>query len=46
MDLSRFPRRVYTPNATPIEFMPNLSKELGQDVKLWIKRDDQLGMWR
>jgi D-cysteine desulfhydrase len=43
VDLSRFPRRRYTHGPTPIEFMPNLTKALG-GPKLWVKRDDQLGL--
>jgi D-cysteine desulfhydrase len=51
MDLSRFPRRRYTPFATPIEFMPRFSAALaatcpgGQGPKVWIKRDDMLGLF-
>eukprot|EP00539_Tryblionella_compressa_P007261 CAMPEP_0178774154 /NCGR_PEP_ID=MMETSP0744-20121128/23497_1 /TAXON_ID=913974 /ORGANISM="Nitzschia punctata, Strain CCMP561" /LENGTH=56 /DNA_ID=CAMNT_0020431025 /DNA_START=99 /DNA_END=265 /DNA_ORIENTATION=+ len=52
MELARFPRRQYTAHVTPIELMPNLSRELNKnrnnnndgDVKLWIKRDDMLGL--
>lgn len=51
MDLSRFPRRKYTPHVTPIEPMGRLSQELEDEssnstsaVNLWIKRDDQLGL--
>lgn len=46
MDLSRFPRRKYTPHETPIEFLPHLTQELGNDnnIQLWIKRDDMLGL--
>jgi D-cysteine desulfhydrase len=43
MDLSRFPRRIYTPFPTPIQFLPQLSKTLG-GPKIWIKRDDMLGL--
>jgi len=43
VDLSRFPRRHYTHGATPIEFLPNLTKAVG-GPKIWIKRDDQLGL--
>jgi len=43
MHLARFPRRRYTPFATPLEPMPALSAELG-GPELWIKRDDQLGL--
>jgi D-cysteine desulfhydrase len=43
MDLSRFPRRVYTHGATPLEFMPRLTQALG-GPQVWIKRDDQLGL--
>ena len=44
MDLSRFPRRRYTPFATPIEFLPNLTKHLG-GPNIYIKRDDMLGLF-
>ena len=44
MDLSKFPRRKYTPHETPIEPMPRLSAAVGHDVNLWIKRDDMLGL--
>jgi len=44
MHLSQFPRRIYTPYATPIEPMHKLSKALKADVNLWIKRDDMLGL--
>jgi D-cysteine desulfhydrase len=43
MNLARFPRRRYTPYATAIEPMPNLSRALG-GPNLWIKRDDTLGL--
>jgi D-cysteine desulfhydrase len=43
MDLSRFPRRRYTPYATAIEPLANLSKALG-GPEIWIKRDDTLGL--
>ena len=43
MDLARFPRRRYTPQPTPIEPMPHLSRALG-GAELWIKRDDLLGL--
>ena len=43
MDLARFPRRRYTAGPTPIEFLPNFSRALG-GPKIWIKRDDQLGL--
>jgi D-cysteine desulfhydrase len=43
MHLARFPRRRYTPHATPIEAMPHLSDRLG-GPRLSIKRDDQLGL--
>lgn len=51
MDLSRFPRRRYTPFATPIEFLPNFSAALAQSCpggkgpRVWIKRDDMLGLF-
>jgi D-cysteine desulfhydrase len=44
MDLSRFPRRRYTPFATPIEFLPNLTRELN-GPNIYIKRDDMLGLF-
>lgn len=57
MDLTRFPRRKYTPYVTPIEPMSNLSARLSgsgdgdgdgggcdDNVHLWIKRDDLLGL--
>jgi D-cysteine desulfhydrase len=43
MDLSRFPRRRYTPYATAIEPLPHLSRALG-GPQIWIKRDDTLGL--
>ncbi|MCK5943541.1 MAG: D-cysteine desulfhydrase [Planctomycetes bacterium] len=43
MDLSRFPRRRYTEHPTPIEFLPHFTRALG-GPKVWIKRDDQLGL--
>jgi len=51
MDLSRFPRRRYTPYATPIEFLPRFTRALaatcpgGQGPEVWIKRDDMLGLF-
>ncbi|MCG0276693.1 MAG: D-cysteine desulfhydrase family protein [Thermosediminibacteraceae bacterium] len=36
------PRFCFTPNATPLEFAPMLSKKLG--IKLYIKRDDKTGL--
>lgn len=43
VDLASFPRRRYTHGATPIEFLPNFTASLG-GPKIWIKRDDQLGL--
>jgi len=43
MDLTRFPRRRYTAGWTPIEFLPNLTRELG-GPEIFIKRDDLLGL--
>ena len=43
MDLSRFPRRRYTPGPTPLEFLPNFTRALG-GPDVWIKRDDLLGL--
>ncbi|MDB5913566.1 MAG: 1-aminocyclopropane-carboxylate deaminase-like protein [Ramlibacter sp.] len=51
MDLSRFPRRRYTPFATPLEFLPNFTAALaatcpgGKGPRIWIKRDDMLGLF-
>lgn len=51
MDLSRFPRRSYTPFVTPIEPMPRFSAALaascpgGVGPEVWIKRDDMLGLF-
>jgi len=44
MDLTKFPRRKYTPHETPIEFMPRLTQAVNSEVNLWIKRDDMLGL--
>lgn len=43
MNLTRFPRRRYTPCPTPIEPLTRLSRELG-GPEIWIKRDDLLGL--
>src|SRR4051794_38115605 len=43
MHLARFPRRRYTPHATPIEHLPHLSRHLG-GPDIFIKRDDLLGL--
>ena len=51
MDLSRFPRRRYTSFATPVEFLPNFTRALaascpdGAAPRIWIKRDDMLGLF-
>lgn len=51
MDLSRFPRRRYTPFATPIEPLPRFSAALaatcpgGRGPEVWVKRDDMLGLF-
>ncbi len=42
MDFTKFARRGYLQGATPLEPMKNLSKALGDDVNLYIKRDDLL----
>lgn len=42
MNFTKFPRRKYIHTPTPIEPMPCLSKLLGKDVNLYVKRDDQL----
>src|ERR1700688_2716328 len=43
MDLARFPRRRYTPYATAIEPLENLSRALG-GPRIYVKRDDTLGL--
>jgi D-cysteine desulfhydrase len=43
MQLSRFPRRRYTPGPTPLERLDRLSGLLG-GPEIWIKRDDLLGL--
>lgn len=43
MHLARFPRRRYTPHATPIEHLRHLSRHLG-GPEIYIKRDDLLGL--
>jgi D-cysteine desulfhydrase len=43
MHLARFPRRRYTPHATPIEHLAHLSRHLG-GPEIFIKRDDLLGL--
>lgn len=42
MNFTRFPRRNYLQGPTPIEPMPNLTKALGRNVNLFVKRDDLL----
>ena len=42
MNFTKFPRRNYLQGPTPIESMPSLSKALGGDVNLYVKRDDLL----
>ena len=42
MNFSQFPRRNYLQGPTPIEPMPALSRELGGDINIYIKRDDLL----
>src|SRR5690554_2843733 len=43
MNLASYPRRVYTPQFTPIEPLERLSRELGGPA-LYIKRDDLTGL--
>ncbi|MBE4720407.1 D-cysteine desulfhydrase [Pseudarthrobacter sp. AB1] len=43
MNLAKIARRRYTAGATPLEFLPNLTKELG-GPRIHIKRDDLLGL--
>lgn len=51
MDLSRFPRRRYTEHPTPLELAPRFSAALaascpgGVGPRIWIKRDDMLGLF-
>lgn len=42
MNYTKFPRRSYLQGPTPIEPMAALSKALGGDVNLYVKRDDLL----
>jgi len=42
LNYTKFPRRNYLQGPTPIEAMPQLSKALGNDVNLYVKRDDLL----
>jgi D-cysteine desulfhydrase len=45
MDLTRFPRRQYTAETTPIDRLDRFSRALGIDgPTVYIKRDDQLGL--
>jgi L-cysteate sulfo-lyase len=43
MNLTRFPRVVLTPYATPLHPLKNLSRQLG-GPDIWIKRDDLTGL--
>jgi D-cysteine desulfhydrase len=43
MHLARFPRRRYTPFATPVEKLSHLTRHLG-GPEIYIKRDDLLGL--
>jgi D-cysteine desulfhydrase len=43
MHLARFPRRRYTPRATPLERLDHLTAALG-GPEIWIKRDDLTGL--
>ncbi len=42
MNFTPFPRRKYLQGPTPFEAMPRLSKNLGGNVNLFVKRDDLL----
>ncbi len=42
MNFTKFPRRKYLQGPTPIEFLPALTQALGNEVKLYVKRDDLL----
>ena len=44
MKLDRFKRRKYTPFATPLEPLANISQYINNCPKIWIKRDDMLGL--
>lgn len=43
MNLAHFPRRRYTENETPLEFLPRFTSALG-GPNVYIKRDDLLGL--
>lgn len=43
MNLAKIARRRYTSGTTPLEFLPNLTKELG-GPRIHVKRDDLLGL--
>ena len=43
VNLSTFPRRIYTEGETPIEHLPRFSKSVG-GPDIYIKRDDLLGL--
>ncbi len=43
MNLAKFPRRRYTPNATPLEKLEHLTKHFN-GPNLYVKRDDLLGL--
>lgn len=43
MNLAQYPRRRYTENKTPLEFLPNFTAALG-GPNIYIKRDDLLGL--
>jgi len=43
MHLARFPRRRYTPHATPLEKLTQLTRHLG-GPDIYVKRDDLLGL--
>ncbi|MBR0139206.1 MAG: D-cysteine desulfhydrase [Firmicutes bacterium] len=44
MNLAKFPRRIYTPYETPIQPLDRLTEVLGGGPRIWIKRDDMLGL--
>ncbi|HWR38268.1 MAG TPA: D-cysteine desulfhydrase [Patescibacteria group bacterium] len=43
MNLAQYPRRRYTPGATPLEFLERFTRELG-GPRIFIKRDDLSGL--
>ena len=44
MNLAKFPRRIYTPYETPLQPLDKLTAVLGGGPRIWMKRDDMLGL--